>query len=82
MSKKDHSPGPVPEGNRPKIGEAYEEPDQDESGKTACPKSRTGLAQEEDPERRMGDFTGRADHSMQEPGPANDGGKKHGEDAG
>ncbi|HEV3436698.1 MAG TPA: hypothetical protein VG122_05025 [Gemmata sp.] len=38
--------------------------------------------QEEDPKRAKGDYTGRADHSRVEPGPRNDGGKRHGEDAG
>jgi hypothetical protein len=80
MSKKNHSPGPIPAGNRPHSGTADEEPDQDESGKTAGPKGPTG--QEEDPERRQGDFTGKADHARQQPGPLNDGGRRHGEDAG
>lgn len=79
MSKKNHSPGPVPAGNKPHTGTAYEPPGEDESGKTE--QSETGL-QEEDSKRRMGDFTGKADHSIQKPGPKNDGGKKHGENAG
>jgi hypothetical protein len=77
MSKKNHSPGPVPAGNQPKSGTTFEEPGQDESGKTDAPQSPTG--QEEDPKHRMGDFTGKADHSRQQPGPKNDGGKKHSE---
>jgi len=81
MSKKNHSPGPVPAGNKPHAGTSYEEPGQDESGKTAAPQSEGGL-QEEDPKHRMGDFTGKADHARQQPGPKNDGGKRHGEDAG
>ena len=77
MSKKNHSPGPVPAGNRPNAGPSFEEPDQDESGKTAEPQSPTG--QEEDPKRRLGDFTRTGDHARQEPGPRNDGGTRHGE---
>ena len=73
MGKKNHSP--VPAGNRPPSGTAYERPEEEEPGTTPS-------GQEEDPRRRMGDFTGKADHSLQQPGPKNDGGKRHGEDAG
>jgi hypothetical protein len=79
MSKKNHNPGPVPAGNRPKTGASFEEPNPDESEKAVTSQSETGL-QKEDPKRRMGDFTGKADHARQQPGPKNDGGKK--EDAG
>jgi hypothetical protein len=77
MSKKNHTPGPVPAGNRPKAGPAFESPDQeqeqDESGKTAGPKDPTG--QEQDPQRRLGNYTGAGEHSRQQPGAANDGDK-------
>ena len=83
MSKKNHNPGPVPPGNQPHAGTNYEEPDQDESGKTDAPKSETGgRDQDQDPKRRLGDFTGKGEHSRQQPGPLNDGGTRHGEDAG
>lgn len=80
MSKKNHSPGPVPDGNKPNAGTSFEEPGQDESGKTDAPQSETG--QEQDPKRRLGDFTGKGEHARQQPRPLNDGGDRHGEDAG
>jgi hypothetical protein len=82
MSKKDHSPGPVPAGNRPHAGTAYRPPDQDQAEPGKEGEGSAEAFQEGDPERRMGDFTGRADHARQQPGPKNDGGKRHGEDAG
>jgi hypothetical protein len=78
MSKKNHRPGPVPAGNQPKTGPAFEEPEQDEPGKTAGPQGEVG-PQEEDPKHRMGNFTGKAEHARQQPGPKNDGGKPHSE---
>jgi hypothetical protein len=77
MSKKNHSPGPVPAGNQPKSGIPSQTSDQDEAepGKEGS----NGAFQEEDPKHRMGDFTGKADHARQQPGPKNDGGKKHSE---
>jgi len=81
MGKKNHGPGPVPAGNRPHSGTDYEPPEKDEPGEAGGAVDEARL-QEEDPERRMGDFTGKADHARQQPGPRNDGGKRHGEDAG
>ena len=82
MSKKNHSPGPVPAGNKPHVGTAYQPQDQDEAEPGKEGQGSNEAFQEEDPKRRMGDFTEKADHALQEPGPKNDGGKKHGEDAG
>lgn len=82
MSKKNHSPGPVPAGNRPQAGTEFQPQDKDEAepGKEGA---GSGEAfQEEDPKRRLGDFTGTGEHARQQPGPKNDGGKRHGEDAG
>ncbi|MDB5311609.1 MAG: hypothetical protein JWO38_5811 [Gemmataceae bacterium] len=76
MSKKNHCAGPVPPGNQSHAGASYEVPGRDESGKTAAPQS----GQEEDPKRRLGDYTGTGEHSRQQPGPLNDGGRRHGED--
>jgi hypothetical protein len=65
MSKKHHG-GPVPPGNRPKTGtpskpgEDVEEPIR-KGGEVPS-------QQEEDPKRRLGDFTGKGEHSIQEPG--------------
>ena len=78
MSKKSRSPGPVPPGNRPQTGTTYREPD-DEAGKSDK-HGETG--QEQDEKRRLGNFTGKGEHARQQPGPLNDGGERHGEDAG
>jgi len=79
MSKKSRPPGRVPKGNRPHIGPGSAQvPDQpaDNTDNTG-----TGF-HEQDPKRRLGDFTGTGEHARQQPGPLNDGGKRHGEDAG
>lgn len=81
MSKKNHSPAPIPAGNRQHSGMAFEMADQDESGKTPGPQDPTGPAQEVK-KRQQGDFTGTGEHSRQQPGPRNNGGRRHGEDAG
>jgi len=67
MSKKNHAPGPVPPANRPKgpgpgsDGEDVQEPiDQDGTG-----------FQEQDPKRRLGDYTGAGEHARQQPGGKN-----------
>ncbi|MDY3561878.1 hypothetical protein R5W23_003306 [Gemmata sp. JC673] len=78
MSKKNHSPGPVPAGNRPQSGTAFRPQDDEPSAAT---EQGEGF-QEEDPKRRLGDFTGTGEHARQQPGPKNDGGARHGEDAG
>lgn len=64
MSKKSHNPGPVPPGNKPQIGTGHA--DRDEQPDTNAP--GTGF-QEEDPKRRLGDFTGTGEHARQQPGP-------------
>ncbi|MDY3550961.1 hypothetical protein R5W24_000030 [Gemmata sp. JC717] len=78
MSKKNHTPGPVPAGNRPQSGTAFRPQDDVPSAAT---EQGEGF-QEEDPKRRLGDFTGTGEHARQQPGPKNDGGVRHGEDAG
>ena len=73
MSKKHHGgPGPVPVGNRPQMGMA-QQPDADTPPEGAGEVREGGEvpAQQEDPKRRMGDFTGTARHSIQEPGGKN-----------
>ncbi|AWM41135.1 hypothetical protein GobsT_02570 [Gemmata obscuriglobus] len=79
MSKKNHSTGPVPAGNRPQSGTAFRPQDDDVPGAVA---DQGEGFQEEDPKRRLGDFTGTGEHARQQPGPKNDGGTRHGEDAG
>ncbi|HEY3788080.1 MAG TPA: hypothetical protein VGL71_04455 [Urbifossiella sp.] len=79
MSKKKHAPGPVPAGNRSHSGTSYPIRDQDEAEPVKEGEGSAEAFQEEDPQRRMGDFTGTADHARQQPGPKNDGGKMHSE---
>jgi hypothetical protein len=67
-SKKNHRPGPVPPGNRPHTGPAHSKDEETPDGITAA---EQGL-QDQDPARRLGDFTGRGEHSIQEPGGKND----------
>ncbi|HEY1188142.1 MAG TPA: hypothetical protein VGE74_10820 [Gemmata sp.] len=78
MSKKNHSPGPVPPANRPHLGTSFQRGDQDEQTDT----DQGASFQEQDPERRLGDYMGTGEHSLQQPGPKNNGGSRHGEDAG
>jgi hypothetical protein len=81
MSKQSHSPGPVPVGNRQRSGKSYISPDQDEAEPGKKGEGSNEAFQEEDPKRAIGDYTGTADHARQQPGPRNDGGKRHSEDS-
>ena len=65
MSKKNHSPGPVPPGNRSPMGTGHNDTDERQQ---AGDQNGTGF-QEEDPKRRLGDFTGTGEHARQQPGP-------------
>jgi len=76
MSKR-HHPAPIPPGNRPRSGTSGT-PESDANPSANAPGTGFG---EEDPKRRLGDYTGTAEHSRQQPGPLNDGGRPHGEDA-
>jgi hypothetical protein len=67
MSKNNHAPGPVPPGNRPHAGPAYT-PNDDAAEPTGGPGD-----QPQDPERRLGGYVGKGEHSRQQPGAANDG---------
>jgi hypothetical protein len=63
---------PVPPGNQPHVGPADAtghptEGTPDASGKMPM--------QDHDPQRRLGNFEGRGEHSRQQPGPLNDGDK-------
>ncbi len=67
-------PGPVPPANRPHAGptdETGEPLQEDSSGQS------NEHFQEQDPKRRFGDFTEKGKHSLQEPGPANEGNVHH-----
>jgi len=67
-NKKHHGPAPVPPNNRQHGGPAGA---QDDPAEQAPPSDGTGF-QEEDPKRRLGDFTGTGEHSIQQPGGKND----------
>ena len=67
--KKKHN-GPVPPGNQPHQGLT------ERSGQTAekggQSPAEVASAQEQDPKRRLGDFTGKGEHSIEQPGGRND----------
>lgn len=71
MSKKGHAPGRVPAGNQTTFGPGalVAGPDEDVGDTTI--KSGTGF-EEEDPKRRLGDFTGAGEHAFVQPGGKND----------
>ena len=63
--KKQHG-APVPPGNQSLSGPA------DATGKPAKKgEAEVASAQEQDPKRRLGDFEGKGEHSIQEPGGKN-----------
>jgi hypothetical protein len=80
MARKKHNPGPIPAGNKSHSGPPYQRPDEDEAEPGKTGEGSTEAFQEEDPKRAIGDYTGTADHARQQPGPRNDGGKRHSED--
>ena len=69
MSKKHHG-GPIPPANRPQMGsggapgEAVEAPESIQNGGEV-------QSQQEEPKNRIGDYTGKGEHSIQEPGGKN-----------
>lgn len=72
MSKNHHGgPGPVPPGNRPHAG-----PQHDAAVEPEQMHAETGGDQEQDQQRRIGDFTGKGEHSRVEPSQANDNGER------
>ena len=70
MSKKHHG-GPVPPGNRPKAGTPSKAGEEIEEQGDVLKDGEVHSQQEEDPKRRLGDFTGKGEHSIQEPGGKN-----------
>ena len=71
MSKKHHGgPAPVPPGNRPSGGPPH--PEGEEQLPDLTQPASGSPFQEEDPKRRLGDFTGTGEHSIQQPGGKND----------
>jgi len=67
--KKKHS-NPVPPGNRPQAGPS--EPDRQAAQEGQQSAAEVASAQEQDPKRRLGDFTGTGEHPFQQPGGRND----------
>jgi hypothetical protein len=66
--KKKHT-GPVPPGNQAHAGPSG---DTDQAAKGGQSPAEVTSAQEQDPKRRLGDFTGKGEHSFQQPGGRND----------
>ena len=70
MAHRKNNGGPVPPGNKSKMGPVGK------TGQTAKKAKQSAAevtsAQEQDPKQRLGDFTGKGEHSMQEPGGHND----------
>jgi hypothetical protein len=72
MSKKNHSPGPVPPENRPQGGPGNPQTPDAEHNENG--EENTGAPfQEQDPQRRLGGFGGTGEHPRQQPGRLNDG---------
>ena len=67
MAHKKNHRGAVPPGNQSKAGL------RDATAKSAKKgAAEVASAQEQDPKRRLGDFVGKGEHSIQEPGGKND----------
>jgi hypothetical protein len=63
MAHKPKRGGPVPPGHQSSAGP------RDSTGKPAkAGEAEVASAQEHDPEQRLGDFEGKGEHSLQEPG--------------
>ena len=76
MSKKHHGgPGPVPPANRQSHFGGAAKRDEDEAEGDTTGRNEDGF-QNQDPQRRLGDFTGAGEHSIQQPSDLNDGTKR------
>jgi len=67
--KKKHGPAPVPPGNLPQGGPSGN------AGEGPVDESQTNSGQpfqEQDPKRRLGNFSGKGEHPYQQPGGLND----------
>lgn len=72
MSKKHHGgPAPIPPGNQPRKGGMKGPDDPDEPLPEEL--SQGAPDSDHDPKRGTGGYTGKGEHSRQQPGPANDG---------
>jgi len=66
--KRHQRPGPIPAGNRSRAGRKN-----DTNEATQSPQDNKGAPfQEQDPKRRLGDFSGAGEHPYQQPGGLND----------
>lgn len=74
MSKKHHGgPAPVPPGNQPKLGHGVG-PDMGDADEVQLQNPNEGAGfGEQDPQRRLGNYTTAGEHSRQQPGALNDG---------
>jgi hypothetical protein len=68
MAHKKKHEGPVPPDNRPQRLPGAKGAEED--ARRGAPE--VASAQEQDPKRRIGDYEGQAEHSLQEPGGKND----------
>jgi hypothetical protein len=71
MSKKGHAPGPVPPGNRPHVGPAAPMPEADDGAGDTTINGGAGF-NEQDPDRRLGNYQTAGEHSYVQPGGKND----------
>jgi hypothetical protein len=72
MSKNHHGgPGPVPPANRPHAGSPANPGEASELVENLEKGGEIKSQQEENPKQRLGDFTGKGEHSIQEPGGKN-----------
>ncbi len=67
MAHKKHHGGPIPPGNQSPVGPAGAA-----GGSTKKGAAEVSSDQAQDPKRRLGDFEGKGEHSLQEPGGKND----------
>ncbi|MBY0231489.1 MAG: hypothetical protein K2W96_19565 [Gemmataceae bacterium] len=69
MAHKKQHHAPVPPGNQPAFGP---QPGPGQATDDAQQAGGGAPDQEQDPKRRLGDFTGKGEHSFQQPGGKND----------
>ena len=67
MAHKKQHRGPVPPGNQSHSGPAHSAEEVQQQ-----PQAEGAPSQEQDAKRRLGDFTGTGEHSLQQPGGHND----------
>ena len=70
MAHKKKHRGPVPPGNQSHRGPSEESAQPPKNGSQSP--AEVSSSQEQDPKRRLGDFTGKGEHSIEQPGGHND----------